>query len=504
MMHFCQKLRHVLVASCFFICCFASAQLRLPALVGDHMVLQQNANVTLWGWSAPNQKIQIQVGWQAEALEATADNSGNWSVNVATVTAGGPYSIKISGEDSIELQDVMLGEVWLCSGQSNMFFPLGKDARSSWRTGIIDSEKEIAQAQLPNLRLFTVATAAAQEPLLDVKGHWQQCTPETAADFSAVAYFFGRDLLEDLEVPVGLISSSWGGTKVESWMQKEVLEQHPDFQPILDREELKQHAYKQALAAYNSAQQAGTTPPEKPKKAEANKAPYVLYNAMIHPLLNYKIKGAIWYQGESNADRAYQYRSLFPAMVKNWRDLWEQGDFPFYYVQIAPHHGQTPEIREAQLLALNRIPNSGMVVSADHGNPKDIHPRNKKPIGKRLASWALANTYSKNIAFSGPLYDHYLIKDAVIEIYFKHSNGLNIKGDALKDLEIAGADGVFYKAEAQIENDHLVVFSTAVEQPKAVRFGWKNSPEVLLFNAHGLPASPFRTDDWPQPTMHKL
>ena len=287
-------------------------------------------------------------------------------------------------------------------------------------------------------------------------------------------------------------------------MQKEVLEQHADFQPILDREELKQHAYKQALAAYNSAQQAGTTPPEKPKKAEANKAPYVLYNAMIHPLLNYKIKGAIWYQGESNADRAYQYRSLFPAMVKNWRDLWGQGDFPFYYVQIAPHHGQTPEIREAQLLALNRIPNSGMVVSADHGNPKDIHPRNKKPIGKRLASWALANTYSKNIAFSGPLYDHYLIKDAVIEIYFKHSNGLNIKGDALKDLEIAGADGVFYKAEAQIENDHLVVFSKAVEQPKAVRFGWKNSPEVLLFNAHGLPASPFRTDDWPQPTMHKL
>ena len=482
------------------------AQIKLPSLVGNNMVLQQNSKINLWGWAAPNEKINIQLEWLTSTLEITAKPDGTWKTAVETPKGSEkPYTIVLEASNKIILKNVLIGEVWICSGQSNMYFPVGKEDKT-WKTGVVNYEEEIKNANFSNIRLFTVLTKASPKPLDDVTGSWAECSPETIKNFSAVAYFYGRDLYQKLNIPIGLISSSWGGTKAEAWTSQNVLEENPDFLSILENDAKNEKLYQEKLEKYYSdlkteriANNNDLTKSEvkKPKK-EDNKTSYVLYNAMLYPLTNYTIKGAIWYQGESNAESAFLYRSLFPAMVKNWRSVWNQGDFPFYYVQIAPHKGQNASIREAQLMSLKTIPNSGMVVTTDVGDANNIHPIDKQTVGQRLALIARAKTYNENkLVYSGPIYNQMKIKKDRIQLFFDYAeSGLVKTGEALKEFEIAGEDKLFYPAEAKIEGKTVVVSSPKVKKPIAVRFAWKAIPEPNLFNKENLPASPFRTDDW--------
>jgi sialate O-acetylesterase len=491
----------------------ATAQVKLPALVGDNMVLQQNAKVNLWGWASPNEKINIQLGWQNTPVTITASPDGTWKITVNTPQGSEKkYDISIEATNKIILNNVLIGEVWICSGQSNMYFPVGKED-GTWKTGVKNYEVEIANATYPNIRIFTVLTRASPKPLDDVTGSWKECSPNNVKTFSAVAYFFGRDLYQNLKIPIGLISSSWGGTKAEAWTSQTVLEENPDFLSILETDAKNEKLHQEKLENYYSNlkkeriannNDLAKSELKKPKKEE-NKTSYVLYNAMLRPLINYTIKGAIWYQGESNAEQAQLYRSLFPAMVKNWRSDWNQGDFPFYYVQITPHKGQNPDIREAQLLSLKNIPNSGMVVTTDVGNATNIHPIDKQTVGYRLALLARAKTYNEgNLTYSGPIYNHIKIKKDRIQLFFDYADsGFKKTTENLKEFEIAGKDKVFYPADAKIVGKTIVVSAAKVKNPVAIRFAWKAVPEPNLFNKENLPASPFRTDDWINETAKK-
>jgi sialate O-acetylesterase len=343
-----------------------------------------------------------------------------------------------------------------------------------------NAQQEIAAAKYPKIRLFTVAHKISETPLDDCEGAWVECSPETVGGLSAVAYFFGRHLHKELGVPVGLINSSWGGTICEAWTSREALQADEDFKPILDRGK-----------QFN---------PKNPNQ------PSVLFNAMIHPILPFVIRGALWYQGESNVGRAAQYKKLFPTMIQDWRKRWQIGDFPFYYVQLAPFRYRNaqpeclPELWEAQLQTL-RLPNTGMAVITDIGNIKDIHPTNKQEVGRRLALWALAKIHGKQVVYSGPLYDGYTVEGNKIRIKFQHADdGLVCKGDRLTHFTIAGEDKKFVPAEAVIDGSTVVVSSPQVDKPVAVRFGWLDTAEPNLFNKAGLPASPFRTDNFPMVT----
>jgi sialate O-acetylesterase len=386
-----------------------------------------------------------------------------------------------------------------------MYFPVGKED-GTWKTGVKNYEEELKNASYTNIRLFTVATNASPRPLEDVIGSWKECSPTNVYTFSAVAYFFGRELYQKLNVPIGLISTSWGGTKAEAWTAQNILEENTDFLPILEQDAKNEKLYQEKLETYYlnlkkeriaNANDLSKIQLKKPKK-EANKTSYVLYNAMLHPVVNYTMKGVIWYQGESNSEKAFLYRSLFPAMVKSWRDEWKQGDFPFYYVQIAPHKGQNPDIREAQLIASKTIPNAGMVVTTDVGNETNIHPIDKQTVGHRLALIARSKTYGENkLTYSGPVYNHQKIKKDKIQLFFNDvDSGFKKSSENLKEFEIAGEDQVFYPGEAKIDGKTIVVSSSKVKNPVAVRFAWKAVPAPNLFNNENLPASPFRTDDW--------
>ncbi len=503
-----QLKKPVLLALLFCFHLAIKAQIKLPALVGDNMVLQQKTNINLWGWASPNEKIAILVDWQKNVIETSADQKGNWKVAVETPEGSKKtYTIILEGKNKITLHNILIGEVWLCSGQSNMFFPVGKED-GTWKTGVKNYEEEIKNANFPDIRLFTVTTNASQKPLNDVEGSWKSCSPQTISSFSGVAYFFGRDLYQKLNIPIGLISSSWGGTKAEAWTSQKVLEDTPILLPILEENAQKEKNYYTDLATYYSnlknekldhIEESYKSNLKKPSPQGENKVPYVLYNAMLYPISNFTIKGAIWYQGESNAETAFRYLSLFPAMVQNWRKDWKQGDFPFYYVQIAPHKSQNPEIREAQLLSLQKIPNSGMVVTTDVGDANNIHPTDKQTVGKRLALIARAKNYGdERLVYSGPIYDHFQIKKQTIQVFFQYAeSGLKTKGKTLTEFQIAGKDQVFYPAVAKIKNNTIIVSSPKVKKPIAVRFAWKAIPEPNLFNKNDLPASPFRTDNWP-------
>jgi sialate O-acetylesterase len=441
------------------------AKISLPAIFNDHMVLQRNAEVKLWGWASPNEKVTVITSWKGSVNIDTADNYANWDVTFKTPEAGGPHTITIIGSNTLVLEDVLIGEVWLCSGQSNMEW--------SARIGIDNSTKEVMKANFPMIRLFQVAKASSPDRQLDCKGEWKSCRSETMIDFSAVAYFFGRELHQNLEIPIGLINSSWGGTPAEAWMNSEVIESD---------------AYlKEAAAMHKEV-------PWCPTK------PGYTYNTMLAPIIPFKIAGAIWYQGEGNTVNPIQYRKMFPTMITNWRSEWGY-DFPFYYVQIAPFdYGKGNRgtlVREAQLMSLS-TPNTGMVVTSDIGNIKDIHPRNKQDVGKRLANWALARTYGmENVSYSGPLYREMKIEGSKIRIYFNFANnGLVAKGEGLTHFQVAGKDQKFQKADAKIDGSSIIVYSNRVKDPVAVRFGWSNTAEPNLFNKEGLPASCFRTDDW--------
>lgn len=634
-----------------------SAKVQLPAIFSDNMVLQQKSSVPFWGTASPGKILKIKSSWNNTTVQTTVEKDGRWKIEVPTPEYGGPFNIEISDGTKLELHNVLIGEVWLCSGQSNMEMPLAGWGR------IQNYEKEIAGANYPDIRLLRVEKSVAFKPTKDLlvrnKG-WVTCSPKTISEFSSVAYFFGRNLYQDLHIPIGLIDASWGGTIAEAWTSAGSLKTMPDFKsPVAEIEqkstnfsnltaEFKQDSTKwQAqikekdkglsggkaiwtgndvseadwksikvpgfweetvlpdfdgvvwlrktidipaewqnktltlaldkiddsdIAYYNGVEIGYTTDytasrtysipaklvkpgkvvitvrildtgggggfygedklmklslsenefiplagtwqykvglnlnelPAAPKTWNDPNQPTVLYNAMISPIIPFTIKGAIWYQGESNADKAYQYRELFPLLIKDWRKQWAS-DFPFYFVQLANYMPTLPEpaeaawaeLREAQLQTLH-LENTGMAVTIDIGEGKDIHPKNKQEVGRRLSLIARANTYNEKVAFSGPVYDSYRTEQHAIRVTFKQAEtGLKTKdGKALKGFTIAGTDHKFHWADAVIEGNEIVVSCKDVENPIAVRYAWASNPVCNLVNGEGLPASPFRTDDW--------
>lgn len=481
----------------------ALAQIKLPALISTNMVLQQKSKVALWGWAKPGEKVEITTSWNSKSTDVTTDANGKWMTKVKTTKAGGPYTIKFKSSNEITVNNVLLGEVWLAGGQSNMEFFLSR-TRSSSYTGTINFEEEIKNANYPLIRQIDVGNKNAGEPQTDFKGAWKICSPQTADTFSAVAYFFALQIYKATGYPVGIINSTWGGTTAESWTKKEVLAADPDLNRTLIRYDSAVANYPAASEKYNSALAAwkldslAKPKPIAPVRPNPDKAPVRLYNAMIAPLFPFTLKGIIWYQGESNADRAYQYRKLLPAMINDWRNDFQNKKLPFYMVQISPHRSQNPEIRDAQLFIYRNTPYTGMAVTTDNGDSLDIHPRNKKLVGDRLSLWALHNEYGKkDIIYSGPLYKSMKTDGNKIRIRFDHvDGGLAAKEGELKEFTIAGDDQKFVPAKATIEGDEVVVWSDEVSKPVAVRFAWKNVPHPNLFNKSDLPASPFRTDNW--------
>ena len=446
--------------------CEAIADVRLPQVFGNHMVLQQGVANPIWGFAEAGEQVTVTIGDAKEV--ATAGKDGRWLVKIAAPPVGGPYMVNIAGKNSITLSDVLCGEVWICSGQSNMQWPVQRAN---------DAPNEINLANYPKLRFFEVERRVAASPQTDCEGEWLACSPQTVAGFSAVGYFFGRELQKNLDVPVGLVQVAWGGTIAEAWMSRESLAGVEAFQPIVER-----------AAKFNARQ---------PNQATN------LYDGMLAPVMPLAMRGVIWYQGESNVPRAEQYATLFPALIADWRRAWGQGDFPFLFVQLAPYRygpkdpAECAELREAQLRTLS-LKNTGMAVTMDIGNVKDIHPRNKQEVGRRLALWALATTYSKEVPYSGPLYDSHTIEDNKIRIKFQHTaGGLVAKDNAeLMQFTIAGEDQKFVPAKTMIDGETLLVASDAVPKPVAVRYAWRDDAEPNLFNKAGLPASPFRTDGW--------
>ncbi len=484
------------------------AAVRLPAILGDNMVLQQKTDAPIWGWADPQEAVKVKGSWAETEVAAQAGADGHWRVKLPTPPAGGPFTVTIAGSNTITLQNVLVGVVWVCSGQSNMQWTVRNSN---------NADSEIAAANYPKIRLFDLKRTVAETPQADCKGSWQPCTPETVPDFSAVAYYFGRDLNKQLDIPVGLIHTSWGGTPAESWTRREILAADEDFAPILKRFDEALANYPSAIEEYKTktvpdwqqkADQAKAEGKEAPRKPnppmgpDSQYRPAGLYNAMIAPLIPLAIEGAIWYQGESNAGRAWQYQKLFPAMINNWRADWGRGDFPFYFVQIAPFTGQNPEIREAQLMTFKTVANTGIVVTTDIGDPKDIHPRNKQDVGRRLALWALSKNYGlKDIVPSGPIYREMKVEGDKIRVFFDFAgNGLLARNGEPTHFAIAEDGKDFMPAKAVIDGSTIVVSAEGVNAPVAVRFGWENSPEPNLFNKEGLPASPFRTDARPGKT----
>jgi sialate O-acetylesterase len=492
------------------------ADIRLPAIVGDNMVLQGGDRVSLWGWADPNEEIGVHVSWHDMGWTVQADKDGKWMTRMTAPKVGGPYEIALKGKNALTIKNILVGEVWVCSGQSNMQMSVDSAA---------NAEQEIAAARYPKVRLFSVERRVAETPQADCKGKWVECSPETVGEFSAVAYFFGRQLYEKLDMPIGLIHTSWGGTPAESWTSQSTLEENPLFEPILKRyqDALAQYPqalvkYKENLAQWNEAakkaREAGTPAPPRPREPLGPGNPWApagLYNAMIAPLTPCVIRGAIWYQGESNAGRAFQYRELFPAMIKSWWNAWGGDSFPFLFVQLANYMDTKPEpgdsswaeLREAQRMTLD-LPNTGMAVIIDIGEAKDIHPKNKQDVGKRLALWALAQTYGKDVVYSGPIYKSMEKKGNKVILHFDHvGGGLVARGQSvLQGFAIAGQDRKFVWADATIEGETVVVSSEKVADPLGVRYAWADNPVCNLYNKAGLPASPFRTDAWPGVTVN--
>lgn len=458
--------KNFFITGIFWLYCLSLEAVTLPSIFGNHMVLQQNSQVSIWGWGKPGEEVTVSGSWNQQEVKTKINSLGFWELKLSTPSYGGPYTLTVKGYHTIVLEDILIGEVWLCSGQSNMEW--------SARAGIHDAEQAVKEANQPKIRFFSVAHKTSDFPQLDLKGAWSVCSPETMIDFSAVGYFFARRIQENIDIPIGLINSSWGGTPAEAWTSPEV---------ILQDEILNQAAQKLEEVPWG---------PVKPGK---------IYHTMIAPLIPFEIAGVIWYQGESNTSTAATYAKLFGGMIQSWRKAWGK-DFPFYFVQIAPWKGYQGTsgamLRDQQRLTLGTVPNTGMVVVSDIGDLEDIHPRNKKDVGIRLANWALYHTYGKkDLVFSGPLYQEMKLEGKKIRILFEYAEqGLVLRGKELTHFEIAGEDQKFVKAQAKIEGNTVVVASPDVKNPVAVRFAWSNTAEPNLFNKAGLPASCFRTDAW--------
>lgn len=452
-----------------------SAKVALPAIFSDNMVLQQNTQVNVWGKAAPGEKVTVRASWTDKPVSAKAASDGKWAVKLKTPAAAKNQSITVSGENTITIQNVLIGEVWLCTGQSNMEYPVSRHPDKKWMTGMLTEAEELKDADYPELRLFRVEHQLAPEGEMDdCEGEWLVCTPKNLYDFSAVGFIFGRRLHKELNVPVGMIQSTWGGTHAESWTKMSVMKNNPLYADVLEE--------------FSGER----------TKAE-NKIPSTLWNGMVHPILGYTVKGNIWYQGESNAIRYGKYRQVFTNMINSWRKEWKQPDMPFYFMQIAPHKGQPAGIREAQLETWQSgLKNVGMAVVTDAADSTDIHPRNKRVAGERLALWALAKQYGKNVAYSGPLFKGIRAEGNKAVLSFEYAeDGLMTPDNApVRGFLVAGADRRFYPATAAIKGSRLEVSAPQVKEPVAVRYGYCNFFRVNLYNKAGLPAVPFRSDSW--------
>jgi len=480
----------------------ASVGVALPRVFTDHMVIQRDRPVHVWGTATPGESVTVR--FRGESGSAIADGLGRWGLYLSPGRAGGPFELSVEGSNSIQLADVLVGDVWVASGQSNMEWPVSQAENGS---------EEVAAARHPRLRLFRVAHKVSDYPMDDVEAApWAACTPESIADFSAVAYFFGRDLQKNLDVPIGLIESNWGGTPVDAWTSLSAIARDSALMPAIgawarimaDQSTTlleRQRRIAEWQKAVDKAKAEGTVPPGRPwfPNMENSWQPAGLYNAMIAPLTSFPIRGTIWYQGESNAsaERAPIYARLFQTMIRDWRRAWGEGDFPFLFVQLANYKDSPdtywPEIREAQLETLSLV-RTGMAVSIDIGDPDNIHPRNKQDVGRRLALAARAIEYGEPIEYSGPIFRQAVSEDGTIRIWFDHlGKGLVARGGSLSGFEIAGPDGDFHPATAVIDGSTVVVSSPAVPDPARVRYGWTDNPDCNLYNSDGLPASPFRT-----------
>ena len=444
--------------------CFAA--IWLPSVISDNMVLQRDTTVTIWGWTTETiEPIKVTGSWDHVAVTENA-YQGKWSVQLTTPEAGGPYVVTIEGHETITLSNVLIGEVWIASGQSNMEW--------SASLGIINAQEEISHANYPNIRLFQVPKHQSPTRQDNTPGKWTECQPETMKDFSAVAYFFGRKLHKELNVPIGLINASWGGTRAEVWFNAKRVISDSNF------DESEKHFTENK---WHSSQ------------------PGYMYNGMIAPLIPFRIAGAIWYQGEANRFKPQAYPGTMESLIQNWREEWGY-DFSFYFVQIAPFNYKEKDagvlIREAQLKMFKKVPNTGMVVVSDIGDINNIHPQNKQDVGKRLASWALAKNYGfADVAFCGPVYQQVKREGEEMVVYFDYAeNGLMIKGNELNHFEICGPDRIFLKAQARIDGNTVRVWNSEIRNPLAVRFAWDNNAEPNLVNRAGLPASSFITDNW--------
>jgi sialate O-acetylesterase len=637
--------KSLLLSIVLFISHFIVANVTLPRIFSHNMVLQRNKPIPVWGWAAAGEKVTVEFNKQKKTVKA--DKAGQWKVMLDPEQAGGPFELTVEGKNKLAVNDVLVGEVWICSGQSNMEWTVRNSN---------NAQQEINDANFPLIRQIKVPNTVATSPLKDITGgEWKSCTPENAGDFTAVGYFFARELYRQLQVPIGLINTSWGGTMVETWVSKEAFENSEEFktlfsatsakdmeaamkekaQQLIKKIEAQQGPLKQGVntdswkspelndgdwphmklptaweaagydmdgvvwfrktitlsdadagkaavlelskiddvdetyingtkigsmgiwdqdrryqvpagvlkagknviavrvtdgagggGIYGDAAAMKLTIGNTPQslagdwlfKVESvkivdvsnpNSYPTLLFNAMVKPLIPYAVEGAIWYQGESNAGRAYQYRTAFPLMINDWRQRWGQGDFPFYFVQLASFNAGNgdsqrgsnwAELREAQTSTLS-LPNTGMAVTMDIGESKDIHPRNKQDVGKRLALVALNNLYEKKMEYSGPAYQSMKVTGNKIELTFTHAaNGFLVKDKYgyIKGFEIAGADKQFHFAKALVEGNKIIVFSEEVPNPVAVHYAWADDmPEVNLYNKEGLPAVPFRTDTWP-------
>ena len=497
------------------------AQLKLPAIIGDHMVIQQKQSNPIWGWDTPGTKVTV--AFAGQVYSAIAGSDGKWSVRLNPVPAdSNPQTLTIEGSSRKEIQDLLVGEVWMCSGQSNMGFTLAQD----W-----NGDLESAASDLPGIRLIEAPLLGTQELQNDLKqedkSHWRPATPTTAIHFSAVGFLFGRYLYQTLHVPVGLINNSWGGSSAEAWVRRSTLEQDARFKPLME----------------STAQQETTLQSEKGKadferkmsdwraatvKAKAEHSPLPgqpedwlagqhragnIFAGMVYPTLGYGIKGVIWYQGESNAERAYEYKSLFPFLIEQWRKEQGQGDFPFYWVQLAnfkpetatPGDSSWAELREAQTQTM-KLPNTGQAVIIDLGEGKDIHPRNKHDVAARLVRWALVKDYGMRLPYRSPEFKSLAIEGN------KATVTLDTFGSSLRPFDvpeargfaICGADRVWHWAKGKIVGKERVeVWSDEVSAPIAVRYGWADNPVLNLFSNDGLPVTPFRTDDFPMITQPK-
>jgi len=477
----------------------ARAEVRLPALISEHMVVQRGTPVHVWGTAAPAETVSV--SFRGETQRAAADELGRWSLHLRPGGAGGPFEMEVQGSNRIVFRDVWAGDVWVASGQSNMEFAL-KEAN--------DGKREIATANWPQIRLFQVEQAVSDYPRPDLstKRGWTACTPESAAGFSAVAYFFGREIHQKQQAPIGLIVSSWGGTPAEAWTSLGTLAADASLMPVFaQRAQMADARVETQLTieketreiqeAIRRAKAEGKPAPWLPWHPDFRAwAPAALYNAMIAPLSPFPIRGAIWYQGESNSppEKARLYARLFRSLIEDWRRSWGQADLPFLFVQIANWESTDdwPEVREAQRQAL-ALRNTGMAVTIDIGDRVDIHPRNKQEVGHRLALAARAIVYGESVEYSGPALSRLSAEDHGLRVWFDHqTGGLQARGGRLDGFEVAGLDGLFRPAQARIDGPSVVVESNAVTSPVWVRYAWSSNPPCTLYNGEGLPASPFR------------